>query len=97
MTDRYHKEDLEAIKDCHVATAASDVAPLVDRLYKRHSAGCCLHVVLDDDNCEDDDVDFCIGKAKERGCWECYAIGLILRSMSEEDRTELANDRMLHG
>lgn len=29
-------------------------------IYRRHGAGCCWHVVLDDNNADDDSVRFCI-------------------------------------
>lgn len=64
----------------------------VQALYARHAAGCCLHVVLDDGNCSDASVGFCIGQAELQGHADCLALAHTLRSMSQEQRWALYSD-----
>ena len=42
-----------------------EVLPFVRDLYQRNAVGCCLHIVLDDGNIKDKDVEFCINQAVE--------------------------------
>ena len=70
-----------------------EVRPLVRELYGRHSAGCCLHVVLDDGNVQDDSVRFCIEWARGRGCAECERLGEVLLQMSKTQRLKLGAAR----
>lgn len=55
-----------------------------------NEAGGCLHVVLDDENCEDEYVDYCIKFAAEHGDAEGEKLGRILRTLSLEQREEVA-------
>lgn len=57
-----------------------EVLPLVRKLYARHGDGCCLHVVLDDNNY--DSVQFCLDYAKEINCQECTQLAEKLSQMS---------------
>lgn len=65
-----------------------EVLPIVNRLYARHSAGCCWHVVLDDGN--EDCVSYCAASIEERGCsdtdhpgsTECIELAKLLPLMS---------------
>ena len=45
-----------------------DAMPLVHSIYERHSAGCCMHIVLDDGNLEDGSIEFCRGIAEHDDC-----------------------------
>jgi hypothetical protein len=38
---------------------------LHESIYSRNCVGCCLHIVLDDDNITNDDIEFCLDFAKE--------------------------------
>src|SRR5690606_16179911 len=49
-------ESREVITDAAGPLAVA-VLPLAQLVYRRHAAGCCLHVVLDDGNVDDDSVD----------------------------------------
>lgn len=60
------------------------------RIYARHAAGCCLHVVLDDGNTDDASVAVSVKAAFE--CEEagehldCLNLAMCLRGMTEEQR-----------
>ncbi len=62
------------------------VGELIDRIYERHSAGCCWHIVLDDDNWDFDCIDHCIEWAKENNCDECMQLGTLLARASEDNK-----------
>lgn len=66
-----------------------EVTPLVEALYQRHGAGCCLHIVLDDGNVRDSDVDFCVTYAEEQGHEDCLHLAQQLRAMSRTQRAKL--------
>ena len=72
-----------------------EVSPLVKLLYStpQGGVGCCLHIVLDDQNVADGDVDFCIQCAKEKGHPECLELALLLRRMSKTQRLKLSRIR----
>jgi hypothetical protein len=55
---------------------------------RRNPAGCCLHIVLDDGNTDDSDVEFCRKEAVAKGHAECEAIanGLAARSKTQRKR-----------
>lgn len=69
--------------------AVPDVLPLVNLLYADHPAGCCLHVVLDDGNIEDDCVDSSIAHAMQAGHNLCLDIAQRLKLMSKTQRKKL--------
>ena len=48
-----------------------------------------LHIVLDDDNTEDNSVEFCIKYAEENGDTEGKELAEILLQMSEKQRIRL--------
>lgn len=48
--------------------------------------GCCLHIILDDENCEDDDVVVCVATAFLTGHADCIHLAGMLAAMSESDR-----------
>jgi len=43
----------------------SEIKQLVDQIYDRHCAGCCLHITLDDGSVDDDHLDLCLKVAHE--------------------------------
>lgn len=65
------------------------VLPMVNAIYREHSAGCCLHNVLDDWNIEDSSVDFCAKYAAESGHAGCELLANTLRLMSRTQRAKL--------
>lgn len=67
-----------------------EVRPLVRELYMRHATGCCLHIVLDDNNIEDGFVQYCLDYAVERKHEDCLRLAIILLSMSKTQRLKLA-------
>jgi hypothetical protein len=52
--------------------------PLIESIYSRHSAGCCLHIVIDDGNW--DSLDWCLEQPDI--CDECRECALILKTMT---------------
>lgn len=72
---------------------------LIKMIYRHHAAGGCMHIVLDDDNTEDDHVDFCVRYIKEtvdnddwRNAWfHCIemACAMLLTEMEEGERIEV--------
>lgn len=67
-----------------------EMTSAVFALYARHDAGCCLHIVLDDENCENVFVEQCIEFAIEAGHRDCEVLARALRSMSKTQRRVLA-------
>lgn len=72
-----------------------EVLPMIQGLFARHAAGCCLHSVLEEGNVRDADVDFCIAWAEKAGHVVCADLGRTLRRMSKTQRGKLAN--LAHG
>lgn len=70
-----------------------EVLPAVRELYARHGAGCCLHIVLDDGNIHDSNIEFCIKYAIEEGHPECEALARRLLLMSRTQRLKLGSMR----
>jgi hypothetical protein len=66
-----------------------DAIVLVQRVYSRHPAGCCLHVVTDDANCEQEMVDACLKKAIELGHDDCQQAGKAIAGMTLTQRHKL--------
>ena len=69
-----------------------EVLPLVKALYAtpEGGCGCCLHIVLDDCNVSDGDVQFCRDYAVERGHTDCVTLSDLLLKMSKTQRHRLA-------
>lgn len=67
-----------------------EVLPLVHAVYRRHSAGCCLHVVLDDRNLDDCFVESAIGDAIREGHTDCEKLARKLATMSRTQRGKLS-------
>jgi hypothetical protein len=73
-----------ALSDWHIAL------PLARMIYERHGAGCCWHIVLDDQNIDDDDVEFCAGEAAANAHKDCVALIPMMRLASRSQRLKLA-------
>lgn len=75
------------MKSAIVGRPVIDVALKRDvvALYRRHAAGCCLHIVLDDGNTDQDHADFCVKYAAERGC-QCEGLARRLAAMTRTQR-----------
>ena len=69
-----------------------EVLPLVRELYAspEGAVGCCLHVVLDDGNVRDDDVQYCVDRATERAHPKCETLARLLLRMSKTQRQKLS-------
>ena len=66
--------------------------PLAKAVYAQEDAGrvgCCLHIMLDDGNIEDDHVDYCIQSAAERQHGVCLVAAGFIRTMSLTQRGKL--------
>mgnify|MGYP001590620201 FL=1 len=66
-----------------------EVLPLVRAVYARHCAGCCLHIMTDDGNCEQSNADFCLQAAREGGHPDCLAAAEMLARMSLTQRRKV--------
>jgi hypothetical protein len=63
---------------------AMDLQSAVHRIYARHAAGCCLHIVLDDSNLEQRHIEFC---AREScGHEDCKFVCSELMRMTDAER-----------
>lgn len=58
-------------------------------LYRRSATGCCLHIVLDDGNANDKDVEFCIDQAEAMRHPDCLALAKKIILLSKTQRREL--------
>ncbi len=54
--------------------------------HERNPAWGALHIVMEDGNVNDGDVDFCLEDAKKKGDTEGEALALILKGMSKTQR-----------
>lgn len=66
-----------------------DVLPRFRAYHERHFAWGALHIVLDDDNCDNASVEHCVKWAQESGDAEGEALARILMSMSKTQRKKL--------
>ena len=66
-----------------------DVIPLVRAIYSRHAAGCCLHILTDDGNVKQIDVDFCLTRARQAGHPDCQRAAELLAQMSQTQRRRI--------
>lgn len=65
--------------------------PLAQLIYNRHSGGCCLHIVLDDGNVDNDHVEFCLKEASVNEHQDCFALAVLLRECSRTQRIKLGH------
>ncbi len=69
--------------------SVASVIPLVHAIYQRHAAGCCLHLITDDDNYEQEHADWCMNHARERGHSDCIAAMDIIAQFTDTQRHAL--------
>lgn len=65
------------------------VIPLVRAVYLRHCAGCCLHVITDDGNCEQRFAEHAIDRAQGLGHDDCLAAATAIAQMTNTQRLRL--------
>lgn len=73
-----------------------DMADICREFYllQGNLVGGCLHIVLDDGNWADSNIEFCIDQAKEQGDENAIALGeILLQIFNMEGRLEI--DRLL--
>ncbi len=63
-----------------------DALPLKQSIYARHSAGCCLHVVIDDGNLGDDMIRSCLPDIEHD---DCRALAEMMLRMSPTQRRKV--------
>lgn len=80
----------EAVPQGEGKPTVPEVLPFVEALYRHHPTGCCLHIVLDDDNTALGHVLFCLGWAKDAKHAQCERLARVLLRMSTTQRTKLA-------
>jgi hypothetical protein len=70
---------------------AAKVQALLATYYAKpgNEAGGSLHIVLDDGNIDDDDVDWCIARARERGDEDGVRLGSIIRALPRDQRAHV--------
>lgn len=80
------------LAEARKAPTVEEALTLARAIYARPggSAGCCLHLVLDDDNCRDGDVAFCVGAAFLAQHSDCLHLACMLAAMNEADREAVA-------
>jgi len=68
-----------------------EVMPLIRQYYSKsgNGAGGSLHIVLEDGNVDDGNVEFCVKFAKESGDKDGEVLGNILLLMSKTQRMKL--------
>ena len=66
-----------------------DVLSLVNAVYQRHAAGCCLHILTDDGNVEQGHADFCVEQAREQGHDDCLKAAEMLAKMTKTQRLKV--------
>lgn len=69
----------------------ADVLQRFRAYHQVHAAWGSLHIVLDDDNVGDDDVQFCIDYARDSNGAEGEALARILSTMSRTQRRKIAS------
>ena len=69
------------------------VTALVDRYYQDHPVGGSLHIVLDDGNIEDDDIEFSINHARGEDDPIGELIGLLMLQLSKTQRLKVYRGR----
>lgn len=65
------------------------VLPVVQQIYARHCAGCCLHIMTDDGNCEQGHAEFCLKWALKSGHPDCIKAARLMAAMSQTQRTNV--------
>lgn len=65
------------------------VLPVVKEYYMAHASGGSLHIVLDDGNVDDDDVEFCVDWADRESDHPGVLLANVLLLMSKTQRRKL--------
>jgi len=67
------------------------VLPLVNQLYKTFEggSGCCLHIVLDDNNINDHFIEYCLEIAEQKQHTFCQTICKLLLQMTLTQRHKI--------
>ena len=73
-------------------TTVPEVMILVKEYYKENPVGGNLHIVLDDGNVKDSNVQFCLNQAEENGDVKGVELAKILLQMSKTQRLKLYAD-----
>lgn len=76
----------QPITVCNVCLDRIDLGAWHTVLYERHGTGCCLHVVTDDGNIADSDVNFCIEDARRVGHTFCRILAQEIARLSVAER-----------
>lgn len=84
-------EDLDSPEIHLAAVWLVTLAGAITAYYAKpgNEAGGSLHIVLDDGNSEDDDVDWCIARARERGDEDGVRLGSIIRAIPRDQRARV--------
>lgn len=72
-----------------------DLVPVIEGIYARHGAGCCWHIVLDDNNDSKGSIDFCLKYAAAVECFPCMAAGELFKQYSRTQLTKANKHRYL--
>ena len=67
-----------------------EVMPLVREYYEDNYAGGSLHIVLDDGNIRDSDLEFCLKEAELAGDERAIKIAKLMLQMSKTQRKKLS-------
>lgn len=62
---------------------------IIEDIYKTSCVGCCMHITLDDNNFTDDNIDFCLRKAMENECHNCFCCASILSRLCKNQRKNI--------
>jgi hypothetical protein len=81
--------DIMAIDKPANRPSVPEVLPFVRAYYNDHAAGGSLHIVLDDGNLEDGNIQFCIEWAEEHGDAAGAALGRLLLEMTRTQRAKV--------
>lgn len=67
-------------------SAIDDAVAALKAVYRRHSAGCCLHILADDGNIEQGHADWCAGYACAKDHPDCRTAAGLLADMTDNER-----------
>ena len=83
-----YEGDEAARMDRKTRYGASPLIAAAEAIYQLegHGVGGCLHVYLEDGNCTDGVIDFCLNQANETGCAPCADLSRRLLAVTEEER-----------
>jgi hypothetical protein len=72
-----------------------DIRATIRRIYEteRGAAGCCLHIITDDGNYDDQAVTICLQQAEESGHIMCRTVARFLEHMTQSERRRFLRRR----